>query len=101
MKEIFANLETITQSTANFKELRAKHDTCQTACIPYIGMYLTDLTFVDEGNISFTKDGLINFGKWRLTAKILKKLSRFQHLLFVFDPVPVIQNIFKVFLLCL
>ncbi len=45
----------------------------QRPCIPYLGCYLGDLTFVDEGNPDMV-DGLINFEKrldiWRYIQEV-------------------------------
>jgi hypothetical protein len=33
--------------------------------IPYLGLYLKDLTFIEDGNASFNKTGAVNFFKMR------------------------------------
>ena len=32
-------------------------------CVPYIGIYLSDLTFIEDGNPEFLDENLINFQK--------------------------------------
>lgn len=49
----------------------------QVACCPYIGIFLTDLIFVDDSNQTFV-DGKINFMKCIMTYKIMEKIIRFQ-----------------------
>ena len=39
---------------------------CDPPSIPYLGIYLSDLTFIDEGTPNFTEKGLLNFAKMRM-----------------------------------
>ena len=56
--------------------------------IPYIGVSLSDLTFIDEGGSDFVEGNLINFSKWKLVYFILFcfVLFFYFYLFFCFSP---------------
>ncbi|KAJ3445212.1 guanine nucleotide exchange factor [Anaeramoeba flamelloides] len=65
--------------------------------LPYIGMYLTDLVFVDEGNTDLlsSTDGrkkLINFDKRRRTSEVIREIQLFQQAPYLFTLIPEIQS---------
>lgn len=72
----------------NKKLLRARLEAQVPPCLPYLGMFLTDLTFIDNGNpatkqlpgVGLSGQGMtiINFDKYRRTAKLIGDLQRFQ-----------------------
>lgn len=63
--------------------------------INFIGLYLTDLTFLDEGNSDFVEEtGQINLEKYQKTQQLVKGLKSFQSP-FVFQPVEEIQDFLK------
>ncbi|XP_037082628.1 ras-specific guanine nucleotide-releasing factor 2-like [Pollicipes pollicipes] len=41
-------------------------------------MYLTELSFIEEGTPNFTDDGLLNFAKMRMIAHVIRENRRFQ-----------------------
>ena len=60
-------------------------------CLPYLGIHLTDITFIENGsadNIS----GLINLKKMRLYELILAEVQMYQQTPYLFEPVPFIQD---------
>lgn len=81
-KETLKSLQAIVEISQNHKALRARLADQVPPCLPYVGMFLTDLTFVDAGNPSkkTTDTGLtvINFDKHMKTAKCIGELQRFQ-----------------------
>ncbi|KAL2261038.1 hypothetical protein VTK26DRAFT_4785 [Humicola hyalothermophila] len=81
-KEMLRSLQAMVEINQNHKALRARLHGCVPPCLPFLGMFLTDLTFVDVGNpATKTSDmGLtvINFDKHTRTAKIIGELQRFQ-----------------------
>jgi son of sevenless-like protein len=48
----------------------------QPPCLPYLGIYLTDLTFLDIGPENIEKT--INWQKCELTANVIKQMKKFQ-----------------------
>jgi len=56
-------------------------------CIPYLGVYQTDLTFIEDGNPDFLDNGYINFFKRRLVAEVIRELQIYQHKGYAFSSV--------------
>lgn len=79
------HLRGIVDVSRNYAVLRQRLQNHVPPCLPFVGTYLTDLTFVDHGNQSLrtlsTAEGdmpVINFDKHMKTAKIISELQRFQ-----------------------
>jgi hypothetical protein len=80
-------LKTITDVGRNYAVLRQRLQNHIAPCIPFVGIYLTDLTFIDVGN-GTTRQlpgesgqdtvSVINFDKHMKTAKIIGQLQSFQ-----------------------
>ena len=86
-KSSLEELNSIVDCSKNYTKLRQRLLAAATPCLPFVGMYLTDLTFVEAGNSSTRKlfaDGqeqpvtAINFDKHLKTARIISDLQRFQ-----------------------
>lgn len=81
-KEQLKSLQATVDINQNYKALRAQLHGQVPPCLPFLGMFLTDLTFVDVGNpaTKTTNTGLtvINFDKHMRTAKCIGELQRFQ-----------------------
>lgn len=86
-KDCLKELQEIVAPTKNHQKLRQRLHDHVPPCLPFVGTYLTDLTFVDIGN-SASKQlpgsdedsgmSVINFDKHTRTAKIIGDLQRFQ-----------------------
>jgi hypothetical protein len=81
-RQMLKHLQAIVEPSQNNKILRARLHDHVPPCLPFLGMFLTDLTFVDIGNpATKTSDNgrtLVNFDKHTRTAKIIGELQRFQ-----------------------
>jgi len=79
--ETFKQLENHQDPASSFKFLRDQMKTAGTVAIPYVGTYLSDLTFMDEGNpdfINMDNNKLINFPKHHLIFRTIKQLQQYQ-----------------------
>ncbi|KAK6435582.1 Ras guanine nucleotide exchange factor bud5 [Oleoguttula sp. CCFEE 5521] len=88
----FAELKTIIDVSQNYASLRRQVDDAQAPCIPFMGIYLQDMTFIDAGNLatrqiprsspggSATEAAtvVINFDKYARMARIVTQIQRFQ-----------------------
>lgn len=70
-------LETLMSMQGSFKQYRLTLSQTTAPAIPYIGVILQDLTFVDENPDKFGK--LINFEKQRMVYNMISDVLRFQH----------------------
>mmetsp|Transcript_23448 Transcript_23448/g.58675 ORF Transcript_23448/g.58675 Transcript_23448/m.58675 type:complete len:1017 (-) Transcript_23448:81-3131(-) len=94
---LWNSLQEITSNSNNFKSLRHFMKNMPAPAIPYLGLFLTDITFINEGNPDKTESGLINFGKMTLLADVLKDIEQFKQLGYEFSPIPSIQNWLKTY----
>eukprot|EP01117_Protostelium_nocturnum_P009848 TRINITY_DN3512_c0_g1_i1.p1 TRINITY_DN3512_c0_g1~~TRINITY_DN3512_c0_g1_i1.p1 ORF type:complete len:958 (-),score=412.98 TRINITY_DN3512_c0_g1_i1:108-2981(-) len=80
-KESYQEMLEIMNPKGSFKTYRnLLKDAGDNPCIPFMGMYLTDLVFTDEGNLSFLdeEDTQINWAKYSILYDIIARIQRFQ-----------------------
>ncbi|KAF1345914.1 guanine-nucleotide dissociation stimulator CDC25 [Delphinella strobiligena] len=81
------------QSTKNFLEYRDTLHKANPPCIPFFGVYLTDLTFIEDGIPSvIKKTNLINFAKRAKTAEVIRDIQQYQNVPYPLQPVPELQD---------
>ena len=94
------HLKSVVDISRNYTVLRQRLQNQVPPCLPFVGTYLTDLTFVDVGNHTTrqlhsegTADSksVINFDKHMKTAKIISELQRFQ-IPYRFTEIPELQT---------
>ncbi|KAM6901146.1 ras-specific guanine nucleotide-releasing factor 2 isoform 1-T1 [Lycodopsis pacificus] len=77
-KALMDRLQKTVSSEGRFKNLRETLKNCNPPCVPYLGMYLTDLAFIEEATPNFTEEGLVNFSKMRMISHIIREIRQFQ-----------------------
>lgn len=92
----FEELTNLLQSTKNFSEYREMIHNLDPPCVPFLGVYLTDLVFIDDGNPDLLRSTpFINFGKHRKTFEVVKEIGVYQSKPYVLAPVHGIQRFIK------
>lgn len=99
-KATLEHLKSVVDVSRNYTVLRQRLQNHVPPCLPFVGTYLTDLTFVDVGNQTtrqLPSEGVeasrsvINFDKHVKTAKIISELQRFQ-IPYRFTEIPELQT---------
>ncbi|KAI9243744.1 ras guanine nucleotide exchange factor domain-containing protein [Phascolomyces articulosus] len=89
MRETFA-------SNRNFAKYRALVHSVNPPCIPFLGVYLQDLTFMEDGNPNVLKNtDLINFGKLAKTSEVIREIQQYQSTPYPFLSVSMLQMFIK------
>eukprot|EP01088_Endostelium_zonatum_P007577 TRINITY_DN1988_c1_g1_i1.p1 TRINITY_DN1988_c1_g1~~TRINITY_DN1988_c1_g1_i1.p1 ORF type:complete len:1287 (-),score=395.26 TRINITY_DN1988_c1_g1_i1:145-4005(-) len=91
--EMFEEMNEVLSSHENFKMFRAKLHSVNPPCIPYLGIFLTDLTFIQQGNSDYlAKSKLINFTKMKYVARVIGEIQQYQQPPYCLEPVQPIQD---------
>ena len=67
-----------TKSYQNYRKVLKENET-QHNLIPFMGVIIQDLTFIDEGNPNELENGVVNFEKCRMMAEQLLILIKYQN----------------------
>lgn len=81
----------------NFIEYREIIHSINPPCIPFLGIYLQDLTFIEDGNNNYLKktQDLINFAKRMKTAEVIREIQQYQSVSYSLQPVRELQLFIK------
>lgn len=71
----------------NYAALRVQIENCEGSCIPYLGYFLKELAFIDEGPKYTREPNLINIEKIKRVQKVIDNVKRFQLQGYNFRPV--------------
>jgi hypothetical protein len=89
--EMFKQMDTILESKSNYKNYRDKLSITPVPAVPYIGVFLKDLTFIADGNPDYIRGGLVNLHKRRQVYQKLEEITHFQQEHYNYHTVPELQ----------
>lgn len=89
----FEELQGLMSVNKNWAEYRDILHSVNPPCVPFVGMYLTDLVMIQDGNQDFLKKSghLINFYKRVKTAEVIRDIQQYQSVPYCLTAVPEIQ----------
>ena len=117
--ELLEQLKGLMGTEDNWKSYRGVLKLRDPPCLPYlglffdfylffvifcsffvIGLYLTDLTFIEDGNKDFLEskehpDQIINFVKCQQLSFVIQDIQQYQQRMYYFQEVPAIQEYFR------
>lgn len=77
-KKILDEMRFLCKPDQSWKNYRTELHGANPPCVPFVGVYQTDLTFIEDGNPSKFSSGLINFKKCRLIASVISEIQQYQ-----------------------
>jgi hypothetical protein len=85
---LFRQLNNLCSYSKNYANLRAETACAKgQPCIPYLGLYLKELAFLDEGPKYVNENNLINLDKIYKVGEKLKEIKEYQSKPYIFLPV--------------
>ncbi|KAI9219847.1 ras guanine nucleotide exchange factor domain-containing protein [Blastocladiella britannica] len=93
--ELLGQLSELVSASGQYAAYRRALKACQPPCLPYLGVYITDLTLIEEGNQDYLPQNgsLINFEKRRKVATVIDEiLARQQQCIYHLIAVPALQD---------
>ncbi|PRP85293.1 rasGEF domain-containing protein [Planoprotostelium fungivorum] len=76
--QIYQDMHAILSPDKSYKSYRDRLHTLQPPCVPYLGVYLTDLVMVEEGNTTWMEAGIVNFEKCNMFYRIIREIMMYQ-----------------------
>lgn len=91
---MLSDLKTKLSGEKNYKSYRANLASITSACVPFLGVSLSDLTFVDENANFITEEDtkLVNFDKNMIISQIIQDLLKHQGPSYSFEVDPKISS---------
>jgi len=85
--DLYRSIAEICSPTANYATLRKRVLEQTPPLIPYLGVFLSDLTYIHDGNPDVVEGWLINFEKFSMLDSVIRRIREYQSVPFQFKQV--------------
>jgi len=82
--------EAIINSYKNYNKYRTALAAVAPPCVPFIGVFLTALTHIQDGSKDYLPGNLVNFRKRQKSSEVIQDLQRWQNQPHNFHPLPTV-----------
>ncbi|KAL0088342.1 ras guanine nucleotide exchange factor domain-containing protein [Phycomyces blakesleeanus] len=91
--QMLSSIRKLMGANRNFNQYRILVRSINPPCIPFLGIYLQDLTFIEDGNPTYLKSSkdMINFAKQTMIAEVVQEIRQYQLVPYRLKPVDEIQ----------
>lgn len=88
-QDTLLDLEKFMSNELNYKAYRSSISNVTEACVPYLGVHLSDLIFIEEGNSKFIENSnLVNFEMCQQVSDVISLMLNIQGSSYACKPVP-------------
>ncbi|PRP85429.1 Ras guanine nucleotide exchange factor [Planoprotostelium fungivorum] len=94
-RTMYEGLSTLMESSSNFRNYRSELKRSHRPAIPYLGMTLRDLVFMEEANPEKLTNGMINFGRIKIISQAICNFVHYQHKTYTFQVMQEVQEYLK------
>ncbi|KAL7754368.1 hypothetical protein RI367_000349 [Sorochytrium milnesiophthora] len=101
LRQQYQPLEEAVSTSGQYANYRRILKAIERPAIPFLGVYITDLTFIEDGNPDFLPEThYINMDKRRKVAKIINEIKQYQASQYILEPDPSLVSFFSTVKTC-
>lgn len=83
--DFFLELSDLTSPDDNWKAYRSKLAQKASPFLPHLGLFLRDLTFTEDGNLTFVEKGVLNWRKMTIMSTTFRRFRETQESFYGFS----------------
>eukprot|EP00009_Paramoeba_aestuarina_P001381 CAMPEP_0201513038 /NCGR_PEP_ID=MMETSP0161_2-20130828/5174_1 /ASSEMBLY_ACC=CAM_ASM_000251 /TAXON_ID=180227 /ORGANISM="Neoparamoeba aestuarina, Strain SoJaBio B1-5/56/2" /LENGTH=237 /DNA_ID=CAMNT_0047909103 /DNA_START=286 /DNA_END=999 /DNA_ORIENTATION=+ len=90
-KKRMQKLDELLAPHAGYIKLKTAVSTSAPPCVPYMGLYISDMTYILDGMPSKLESGMYNYQKFQTCANLVQQVRLFQDVKYTFEDIAPVQ----------